>query len=552
MAPSISELPAYLRDLTQDWSRPRKMPRVFQAVGLEPPARLHQGRFDELVEALSELGVEASADDGETVIASGDPHPGISTKLRLRRRRPVELPKEVQPDNDDEAAPLDFPRLVEFRLRNFKSFKDDSHLPLSSLTLLIGSNASGKSNALEALQLMSWMASGQRLWSVGGAAKERKLALRGAITDLTWNGENSADGSIGLGCRLGEDQQGHPLLYSVELEPMQDTLRIVDEKLEDPKASGTLPLYRVVEPARTHGREMIVEYNNFSRGKNKPQITCVDEQPVFMQLETPARFGATHERSREIIPKAVRRLREALSRILFLDPVPRAMRDYSFVTATALTGDGSNLSGVLHELTDVRGLKAEVLGFIKSLPEQDIVDVDYVKTPRNEVMVELKESFGGRKRFQEAALLSDGTLRVLAIAAAMLSVPEGTLVVIEEIDNGVHPSRAQMLLERIRDVSTRRHLRVLLTTHNPALLDSLPGPSLPNVVACFRDPETGSSRLVKLEELTSYPDIIARGPLGQLVTRGVLDRYLKDRRSEDEQRTDESRWMDDLFGEDLQ
>ena len=45
------------------------------------------------------------------------------------------------------------------------------------------------------------------------------------------------------------------------------------------------------------------------------------------------------------------------------------------------------------------------------------------------------ETFGGKPTAYDASLLSDGTLRVLAIAAAMLSAPEGSLVVIEQIDN---------------------------------------------------------------------------------------------------------------------
>lgn len=56
-------------------------------------------------------------------------------------------------------------------------------------------------------------------------------------------------------------------------------------------------------------------------------------------------------------------------------------------------------------------------------------------------MVSLTESFGGQLKRYDASLLSDGTLRVLSIAAALLSAPVGTMVVIEEIDNGVHPSR---------------------------------------------------------------------------------------------------------------
>jgi predicted ATPase len=142
--------------------------------------------------------------------------------------------------------------------------------------------------------------------------------------------------------------------------------------------------------------------------------------------------------------------------------------------------------------------------------------------------------------------LSDGTLRVLAIAAALLSAPEGGLVVIEEIDNGVHPSRAGMLLQNILDVAHRRSLRVLLTTHNPALLDRLPTEAIPNVVCCYRDPQEGDSRLLRLEELPDYPELVARGPLGQLMTQGVLDHFLKNQRSPEEKKAQAQEWLKSL------
>jgi len=49
-----------------------------------------------------------------------------------------------------------------FQVRNFKSFVE-ARLVLRPLTVLIGANASGKTNLLEALQLLSWMAEGRQL-----------------------------------------------------------------------------------------------------------------------------------------------------------------------------------------------------------------------------------------------------------------------------------------------------------------------------------------------------------------------------------------------------
>ncbi len=142
-------------------------------------------------------------------------------------------------------------------------------------------------------------------------------------------------------------------------------------------------------------------------------------------------------------------------------------------------------------------------------------------------MVQLVESFGGVRREFESALFTDGTLRVLAIAAAMLSAPEGSLVVIEEIDNGVHPSRARHLLERIQTVAERRKLRVLLSTHNPAMLDALPDKAVPDVVFCYRDPVLGDSRMVRLGSLPDAPELLIQDTLGHLMTTGALERFVK-------------------------
>ena len=230
------------------------------------------------------------------------------------------------------------------------------------------------------------------------------------------------------------------------------------------------------------------------------------------------------ERRQRVIPEVTTQYQGWLSDIVFLDPQPSTMRDYSFTTERTLSGDGANLSGVLFNLCREKATRREVLQFIQALPEQDIRSIGFIETPRSEAMVKLTETFGGRKTGYDATLLSDGTLRVLAIAAAVLSAPERSIVVIEEIDNGVHPSRAEQILSRLSRIAEERGLRVLISSHNPALLDALPDDAVPNVVFCYRDPKTGTSRLVRLADIPDYPELIAQGAVGHLVTRGILDR----------------------------
>jgi AAA15 family ATPase/GTPase len=62
-----------------------------------------------------------------------------------------------------------------FSIENFKSFRQAT-LPLSPLTLLIGANASGKSNAIEAIQLLSWLASGRPLNDLLYDVREQELS----------------------------------------------------------------------------------------------------------------------------------------------------------------------------------------------------------------------------------------------------------------------------------------------------------------------------------------------------------------------------------------
>lgn len=387
-----------------------------------------------------------------------------------------------------------------FSIENFKSFRKAT-LPLSPLTLLIGANASGKSNAIEAIQLLSWLGSrrplDELLYDLYDV-REEGLSLRGGPKDL-----GSAGSDISLGCEVAETPDSPLLTFSISLGVTEEGLRITAERA----SIGSTAQYD---------------------SRDDAQAPWNTKNPI----------GALLRDLRQKYSEAVMslpQLESALSSIFFLDPDPRRMRGYSFAQEKRLKRDGSALSSVLRQLTEEDGEKARILDLIRSLPEQDISDISYVETPRGEVMVQLHETFGGKAVPRDAALLSDGTLRVLAVAAALFSIPEGSVLIVEEIDNGVHPSRAEKLLSDVQKIARERSLRVLLTTHNPALLDALPLEAIPNSVACYRDPEEGDSRLIRLEELESYPELVAQGPLGRLVTRGILDRYLKDPDKRDEE-----------------
>lgn len=426
-----------------------------------------------------------------------------------------------------------------FRIANFKSYRE-AKLPLAPLTLLIGANASGKSNAIEALRLLAWLAQGRRLSEILKSVQSEEYAIRGRVSDLAYNGAPT----FTLGCSISDQHVAEWQTLELTIAIGETDMRIHEEQITS--SDGRFPLYRVEPVTDPYSHDLQVSYNNFSRGGKKPRIVATNQQAVFTQLITPARFGSEHLQAQRVIPRVTTAYQTLLEHILFLDPHPRRMRDYSFKVDVNLRGDGANISSVLYDLIHRQNGRGQVLDFIRALPEQDIHDVLFVETSRSEVMVQLAETFGGREQIRDAPLLSDGTLRVLAVAAALLSAPEGSLVVIEEIDNGVHPSRARVLLENIQRVARLRRLSVLLTTHNPALLDALPLDVVPDVVCCYRDPSEGDSRLTRLEDLAAYPELVAQGSLGDLVTNGVLDRFMKSRQTPAERRTRALEWLSSL------
>lgn len=428
--------------------------------------------------------------------------------------------------------------LTSIHIEQFKSYKKQD-LHLSPLTLMIGANASGKSNALEAFRFLCWLAQGQKLSVLKHQVGDSEQVLRGQIRDLTYLDE----ASFTLGCKTDDKNWDH---FEVEIALRDDELHIAQESISS--AEETFPLYRIEQASHGLGTDVRVAYNNFARGGKKPQVHCIDQIAIMCQLASSARFESGHKKSQSDIPKATQKFQELLANTLFLDPIPSLMRGDSY-PEKILRGDCANLSGVLYELWAKEDIRPVIVQFIKSLPEQDVKTIDFFEDRRGRIALELVESFGDRERKWSVELLSDGTLRVLAIAAALLSAPSGSTVVIEEVDNGVHPSRAKQLLNTMREQATKRGIRLLLSTHNPALMDALPDQALADVVFCYRDPKQGDSRLIRLADLKDYVGLVSQGPLGELVTNGIVDRYVKSPITPQQKKQNALDWLAKIQGD---
>lgn len=447
-------------------------------------------------------------------------------------------------------------------IKNFKSYKEAT-LPLSPLTLLIGANASGKSNAIEAFRFLSWVAGGERLSTLKNRVNDSDKVVRGSVRDLAFNDEHSfclsfhytADISYS-GVFLNEDNQ----LYVVgEIYQEKENkvffyrngkyLELASKYLDENVIKKSLALEVILEKNENKDTWMFQRVGSFEVAANFPEL---DLSALSMKHFYEVIWQGFHDGTQTdpINLNALSELSHFLTNTFFYDFAPSVMRQDS-IKDKVLNNNGSNLAGVLSYLCQESLIyKDKILRLVQSLPEQDITDIKFYTDKRERVEFLLCESFGDTATERTMDLLSDGTLKVLGIAAALLSVPEGSTVVIEEIDNSIHPTRAHEILSLLRQYAEERKLNLLLSTHNPALMDALPDEALADVVFCYRDPKQGDSKLVRLGDLDNYLGLVAQGTLGDLVTQGIVERFVKHPTTPEERKKQALNWLSQLQGAD--
>ena len=209
--------------------------------------------------------------------------------------------------------------LSEFTISGFKSHRN-SRLPLGPLTVLLGANASGKSNAIEGLRFLSWLSQRQQLSTIQYETNSDNRIIRGRTTDLSHHGESE----FSIGCRLNGETWNN---LSITLSVRDGALHIDDERIT--RNHSYESLYEIVQPSEDVGTMVSVAYNNFISGNNRYTKICSDQIAIFTQLDSPANLNDQQEVITEI-PDTVQKYQQVLESILFLDPVPAKMREYSF------------------------------------------------------------------------------------------------------------------------------------------------------------------------------------------------------------------------------
>ncbi|MER6286478.1 AAA family ATPase [Streptomyces sviceus] len=434
---------------------------------------------------------------------------------------------------------METPRLEEVRLTSFKSFTGQ-RLPLHDLTVLIGRNGSGKSNALDGLMVLSRLAAlGESLRdALDGTRSGGEEPVRGGAEGCAPLGEQS----FRLGCRV----RSGPAVYDLDVEIATfPEVRVLREELtavEGVRYAGRrLRAGRsllVSDPADVMRGDLNVRCFNGRQGLD-PGVPFASDRLLTGQV--PLRLPATTEAAK-LVHQAAQDVLGVLREVFLLDPVPHLMRQYVNARDGELRRSGDNLSaavvGLMRRDTAAFGRLKEL---VAGMPEYPVRAIGKVETKLGDVQLLLKEAgYHGSEHDVPARLLSDGMLRFLAFGTALLSAPASDdddtraqrHLVIEEIENGLYPTQAARVLQLMKEESQRRRIDVLFTTHSPALLNSLTAQDHSGVVVCTRDPESGESRLSRLTELPGYVGLLAAGDLGDAVTKGRLPDAVRPREAD--------------------
>ncbi|HEY3365762.1 MAG TPA: ATP-binding protein [Symbiobacteriaceae bacterium] len=398
-----------------------------------------------------------------------------------------------------------------FRFIDFKSF-EGATLKTPNFTLIIGANASGKSNAVDGMRILRRMADPVDIGTVLDGVRGQEPGIRGGSQAIPRIGAQGK--RFHLSCHLDDDEGLLAYRVVIDLEPR---VIVSKEWLDewDTRKRDWIPLFDTGDATPDRGDIQGTFYSG-NPGR-RPSVQFLRNFSALSQV--PGRIpGDTTGPKR--VRAAAARMANALRKILVLDPVPQLMRNYQPRHRTEIIATGENLSAVVANLIQTPDMKEKLLTYLQDVPEQQITDLSILEAPTGEVMLQVMEQCGSSQVAVDARSISDGTLRYLAVLAALLSEKPGTTLVVEEIDNGLHPSRVGRLLAALREAGIQRGIQVIATTHNPALLNALTKDDLKGVTVCYRDAETGTSRFVPWLEIPSYPALMARARLGDLVARG--------------------------------
>ncbi len=381
--------------------------------------------------------------------------------------------------------------LTRIEIDGFKTFSKFS-LDLRPFTAIVGPNASGKSNLFDALQLLAALSE----TDVHTAFQD----LRGEPEEFFRHTSEGQSNVITIAAELflratGNDDFGKKfsvpsqrLRYEVELQIGYNDVGaplgifVTNEfcrslKRSEDSADFLAPLnpnygrYSVPFIRKNDsGDALLVRQDGPSKSGNPMQFSLREASRTALSTISNADFPHLYA------------VRKALGAIKFLEINPQAARKPSDrFEKTVLRPDASNLAAVLNRIREQtrrpdrpNGVLSDIAADLAALIPS-VCGIEVQADDRRDYAFNVKFttdlSFSSR-------VISDGTLRLLALLTVLNDPDRKGTLCYEEPENGVHDGRIPTLVEIIRDATVIRSasgqtFQVILNTHSPKVMEEL-------------------------------------------------------------------------------
>ncbi len=415
--------------------------------------------------------------------------------------------------------------ITELTLVDFKNFANE-RLHLGPFTVVVGANASGKSNIRDAFRFLHGIGRGYTLAEImggkyGAGGQAEWESIRGAPREISRL--QQVDGYYGFVLSMRMKQNRRQIDYSIGVQsdiPNFGGFRVFQEELEEGKTTIYTSHPSEPDPVRLQDDENNLLLRMGKVGDQKKygdRISVRPDQPALTQIGEHMKVRRSHKDATEY---AI----EVLSNMRFFDLVPDRMRKPAFPGQSVLGDNGENLPTVLRRICSEPSRKDSLIQWIRELTPMDVVDFDFpVDTITGLVQFVICES-GDRKL--SAYSISDGTLRFLAMLATLLSENAKGLYFFEEIDNGIHPSRVQLLLDLMETQTAKGDIQAITTTHSPELLSMVNDRTFENTSVVGRLEDTSDAIIRPVPDLPDSRELRKTQGLGRLLSGGWMETAL--------------------------
>jgi predicted ATPase len=397
--------------------------------------------------------------------------------------------------------------LKRVKIQGYKSL-EDVEVHLQPLSVLFGPNASGKSNFLDALQLLSRIATSNKL----------NLAFRPPYRGTPF--ESFTFGSNGIQDILTKEKVS--FYIEIDFDLSQQVMDSVNRTVFTDSANSLDPDTAYVQNAHLrYGIEIeahpktgtfTVSHELLAHLSERGEIT--DKHPILEWRNSTLLWGQQNRNpvAGEIDfsflalpyypphhPYLVATRQELASwAFYYLEPRERMRIIDPLREVRSIGPMGEELAAFLHTLKASDQKQFRALEKAMSMIVPSITGIDTSLNNFGEIELRLLEN--GKPI--SARVVSEGTLRVLGLLAISSTKDETTLLGLEEPENGIHPRRIR-LIKSLLETRARHDTQVIVATHSPILVDLIPSDSL---YVCRK---VAGKTAIEPYSIWEYPDLRA-------------------------------------------